>query len=241
MPPDLTRLRSDISTKLGVQASAVSKRIKRLKAQRTMGDADALGVLARQAGLPIDKKYGFDADELFRIAGHEAAITGSSQSPGGALPPSRVSKVKAPRLTRAGLFNLYGFHPEVVESGKKAFVAGLGSTAVQKAYQRLHNRVKTMTNATNELDGDNLFGWAFKDDAPQLQMSDLTTRTRKNEQKGFSLIAKGSYQGFRNPSSHDDEWGPTEDNEVLELLSIASFLHRCIDRCIEYVEIDEAE
>jgi len=235
VPPDLIGLRKDIGKKLGVQAPAVSKRVKKLKQNRSMNDADALGVLARQAGLPIDKKYGFDADDLFRIANHESAVEGQTKPTKQVEVqrdlPKRSSK---PSLTRTGRFMMHQFHPEVVASSKTAFVAGLLSTAVQRAFQALHNRIKTVTDARSDLDGDNLFGWVFKESEPKLQLNDLSTLTKRNEQQGFAMIGKGSYLGFRNPSSHDNHWGPTEDNEVLELLAVASFLHRCVDRCIEY-------
>lgn len=230
MPPDLALLRSDLRKKLKVKQSAISNRVSRIKKKRAMTDGDALGVLAREVGLPIDKKYAFTAEDLVRIGDHEIALSVTTAVPKKAMSPPSKTAVPAP--SRTAIFDLHDFHPEVVKHSKTAFRSKLSSSAVQRAFQGFHNRVKKITKAPDHLDGESMLGWAFNPKSPQLQLNDLSTTTKRNEQEGLQRLAQGSYQGFRNPASHDIDWGPTEDHEVLELLSVASFLHRCVDRCL---------
>jgi uncharacterized protein (TIGR02391 family) len=76
----------------------------------------------------------------------------------------------------------------------------------------------------------------FKDAEPLLRMTSLTSVPEIDEQAGLKFLAMGGMRGLRNPRSHSDEewWTDGSLEYVLDALSVASFLHRCLDHCQEY-------
>ena len=80
-------------------------------------------------------------------------------------------------------------------------------------------------------DGSDLMFSAFGGDAPALAINERKTESESNEQRGFVQLFAGSMLSQRNPRSHEDDWSPDEDTAyVLECLSLASLLHRILDR-----------
>ncbi len=59
--------------------------------------------------------------------------------------------------------------------------------------------------------------------------SDLSTKTGRDIQDGYRFLFMGVQQAIRNPAAHEP-FADIDDNEALELLSLASHLMRQLDR-----------
>lgn len=77
-------------------------------------------------------------------------------------------------------------------------------------------------------DGAGMMGVAFKDEGPALILADLTTKTGRDIQAGYRFLFMGSQQAIRNPAAHEP-FGPMDDDDAFELLSLASHLMRKLD------------
>ena len=77
-------------------------------------------------------------------------------------------------------------------------------------------------------DGDRLIGKVFSVDAPFLVLSDLSTESGMNDQKGFIQIFKGAYQGIRNPKAHSLSHDLTV-SKAAQYLVFASLLARRVE------------
>ena len=78
-------------------------------------------------------------------------------------------------------------------------------------------------------------GQAFNPKQPILQMTEMKETSQIDEQSGLQHLMMGAALGMRNPRTHEDTWDPDKDMDgVLECLALASFLHRCLERCEEF-------
>jgi uncharacterized protein (TIGR02391 family) len=82
-------------------------------------------------------------------------------------------------------------------------------------------------------DGAELADKAFGGLRPILAINTLRTETEQSEQRGFTNLLKGMFGLFRNVTAHAPKitWPITED-DALDLLSLASYLHRRIDQAV---------
>ena len=80
-------------------------------------------------------------------------------------------------------------------------------------------------------DGTGLMFSAIGGEEPRLPLNEGRTESHKKEQEGFTHLFAGAMLAQRNPRSHEDAWPPDEDTAyVLECLTLASLLHRVLDR-----------
>jgi uncharacterized protein (TIGR02391 family) len=68
---------------------------------------------------------------------------------------------------------------------------------------------------------------------PLLAFNSLRTESEQSEHKGLTYLLKGIFATFRNVTAHEPKikWVITEQ-DALDLLSLASFLHRRLDKAI---------
>jgi uncharacterized protein (TIGR02391 family) len=68
---------------------------------------------------------------------------------------------------------------------------------------------------------------------PRLAFNALTTQTHWSEQRGLMNLLKGVFGTFRNPTAHVGriEW-PISEQDALDLLTLASLLHRRLDEAV---------
>lgn len=71
---------------------------------------------------------------------------------------------------------------------------------------------------------------AFGGSRPLLKINDLITKSDASEQKGFCNLVKGLFGVFRHPTAHAPRiaWKMREE-DALDLLTLASYIHRRID------------
>lgn len=234
--PDDTAIRKDLMEKTGWSKQNTSYHIGRLAAKigsRTY----ALYVLAFENKVSLHR-HGVDDDTLVKIAGlsseRQVDSTPAEDAARTRKEPTSASPSTPP--TRPQVFSSHNFHQRIVNSSKKAFNNGLGHDAVRRAFQSVNNRVKKLSNWSGK-DGMDMMGKVFRTPPNQtLQMSDLKLDEELDEHNGLRFLMQGAMLGIRNTRSHPDDWEPDEDdNAVLELLGFASWLHRCLDRCEEYL------
>lgn len=224
-------IRAALKTKNGWSAQNLSNRITGLKNKHLMSRQHALYVLAHHNGIDLEK-YGLDGATLIEVGRLASGLNNEVPRQSIQVPASRVLSVQKDKpQTPAIKFASREMHDRITRSSRKSFTNGLHEEAIHKAFQSVNNRVKKLTASSQ--DGKKLMGWAFSN-SPQLQMTSLTSESEENEHEGLRFLAQGAML-MRNPRAHEDQWEPDEDElAVLELLSLASYLHRCLDRCESY-------
>lgn len=230
--PDDTAIRRELMEKAEWSKQNANYHIGRL-ADSIGSRTYALYVLAFEHKVKL-AKYGVDDDTLVKIAQLSSGRKNESSAP--EVPERKrtdarsLGTVSSP--TRAQTFAARNLHQRIVVSSKKAFNSGLGHDAVRRAFQSVNNRVKKLS-AWSGKDGMDMMGKVFRPPPDQaLQMSTLSLDEELDEHNGLRFLMQGAMLGIRNTRSHPDEWEPDEDDDaVLELLSFASWLHRCLDRC----------
>ena len=66
---------------------------------------------------------------------------------------------------------------------------------------------------------------------PLLAINRYSTETERSEHKGFANLLRGMFGTFRNVTAHAPKvrW-PIDEADALDLLSLASYVHRRLDR-----------
>jgi uncharacterized protein (TIGR02391 family) len=230
------KLHSAILAKLNITQPTLSRRSQALiRKHGPMSPDEARWVIGHNAGLDL-KKFGLSNDQLDRVRELRAATVG-----GGVVvaPKKQAAARSAPQTllqspavapTRSALFSFRQPHPAVEKAARKLFVDGHSTDAIRKAFVSVANRVKRMSGSKE--DGQKLMGSVFGGDAPAIQFSELVRASQKDEQQGIMFLMMGGIAALRNPRSHEDSWEPDSDvGFVLDALSLASLLHRFLDRC----------
>lgn len=71
-----------------------------------------------------------------------------------------------------------------------------------------------------------------------LAINSLSTPSEESEQKGFATLVKGLFGMYRNPVAHDPRVTRTvTDDELLELLTTLSMIHRRLDGSQRLVDL----
>ena len=67
--------------------------------------------------------------------------------------------------------------------------------------------------------------------SPALAINSLQSDTDRGEQRGFVNLLTGLFGTIRNPLAHNPkvEW-PIEEGDALDILTLASLIHRKLDR-----------
>lgn len=104
--------------------------------------------------------------------------------------------------------------------------------AVFEAMKSIAAKIRQLSGLTT--DGSELVTQAFslgKDCKPVLAINSLATETDKGEQRGFVNLLIGLFGTIRNPGAHNPklEW-PMAEQDALDILTMASLVHRKIDR-----------
>lgn len=111
---------------------------------------------------------------------------------------------------------------------KNAFHASLEAT--KGVAQRLRDLTGEVVDGGKLVDTVLALG---KSGQPLLAINSLTTETERDEQTGFANLLKGLFGLYRNPVAHDPRLKRTvTDDELLELLTTLSMVHRRLDQAI---------
>lgn len=138
----------------------------------------------------------------------------------------RAGRLQASLLTR-------GVHPDVLQYCRAELLRENYFHAVFEAAKSIAVKIRIASGCTS--DGAELAVAAFglpKDGTPPLlAINDLKTDTDRGEQRGFTNLLIGFFGTVRNPLAHNAkiEW-PMEEGDALDILTMASLIHRKIDR-----------
>lgn len=121
-------------------------------------------------------------------------------------------------------------HPDVLAFCKEELLQENYFHAVLEATKSVADKIRAKTGLTG--DGATLVDRAFGlgDGQPLLAFNDLATEWEKSEHKGLATLCKGLFATFRNTTAHAPKvrW-TVERKEALDLLTLASMLHRRLD------------
>ncbi|HEX6689083.1 MAG TPA: TIGR02391 family protein [Solirubrobacterales bacterium] len=124
-------------------------------------------------------------------------------------------------------------HPTVLAFCRKELLEENYFHAVLEATKSVPDRIRELTGLTKD-------GAALIDEAtslasgqPILAFNELKTEWEKSEHTGLAMIAKGLMAMARNPTAHAPKvkWA-VELSDALDVLTIASLLHRRLDAAI---------
>ncbi len=140
---------------------------------------------------------------------------------------------RAGRFTEARTDPKGGLHPfdeRNIHSGlpavvKKLFDNGHYAQATFEAYKFLDKEIQRHSKLNKS--GFQLMMDALSEASPKVQLTQLSTTTEKDEQKGYQLLFAGTVLAIRNPRGHDNI-ADTPD-QCLEHLGMASLLLRRLE------------
>lgn len=122
-------------------------------------------------------------------------------------------------------FDERNIHPDISWVSQKLFDNGHYSHATFEAFKFIDKEVSRISTVGQT--GFKLMMQVFNEVDPKIQLTDLTTASKIDEQKGFSFLFAGSMMGIRNPRGH--EVGNMDTIEqCLDHLCLASLLLRKI-------------
>lgn len=137
------------------------------------------------------------------------------------------AETRAHRL-RASL-SARGVHPDVLAACRVELVQNNAFHAVLEASKSVGEKLRLRCGLKS--DGAQLVDEALGGDAPRIRINDFVTDSEKSEQRGFTNLVKGLFGVFRNPTAHVPRvaWN-MRDEDALDLFSLASYVHRRIDK-----------
>jgi uncharacterized protein (TIGR02391 family) len=127
-----------------------------------------------------------------------------------------------------------GVHPDVLKFCRPELLQDNYFHAVFEATKSVADKIKEKAGV--EGDGSKLVDLAFgigKQELPKLAFNSLRTETERSEHSGLMQLMKGMFGVFRNVTSHAPKvkWHISEQ-DALDLLTIASYLHRRLDTSV---------
>lgn len=124
-------------------------------------------------------------------------------------------------------FDIRNIHSALPVHVKNLFDDGHYSQATFEAFKYLDKEVARIAKLGQT--GYKLMMSAFQDQSPAIVLSDITTESGKDEQKGYQFIFSGSVMAVRNPRGHEYRIRDSID-ECLDHLSLVSLLLRRIEK-----------
>lgn len=139
----------------------------------------------------------------------------------------RASRLKAELANRS-------VHPDVLRFCRAELIVPNYFHAVFEATKSVADKIRARTGLAG--DGAELVDAALglgKTGIPLLAFNTLQTDTERSEQKGLAMLFKGMFGTFRNVTAHAPKitWTISE-GDALDLLTLASFLHRRLDKAV---------
>jgi uncharacterized protein (TIGR02391 family) len=124
-------------------------------------------------------------------------------------------------------------HPDVLRFCRSELLQANYFHSVFETAKSVAEKLREKSGLT--LDGAELVDKAcgLGQGAPRLAFNSLQTETEQSEQRGLVNLLKGLFGAFRNVTAHAPKitWA-IEEQDALDLLSLASLLHRRLDRAV---------
>lgn len=125
-------------------------------------------------------------------------------------------------------------HPDVLRFCRAELLQDNYFHAVFEATKSVADKIRTLASLTT--DGSQLVDQAFgfRDGGrPRVAFKSLQTETEREEQRGLMNLIKGLFGTFRNTTAHAPKihW-PINEQDALDILTLASLLHRRLDGAV---------
>ena len=120
-------------------------------------------------------------------------------------------------------------HPDVLRFCRAELLQYNYFHAVLEASKSVADKLRTKTGEDG--DGSPLVDATCSlKSGPRIAFNDLATEWERSEQTGIAMLLKGMFSTFRNPTAHAPKvlWA-TSRSEALDMLTLASMLHRRLD------------
>lgn len=122
-------------------------------------------------------------------------------------------------------------HPDVLRFCRAELLEDNYFHAVFEATKSVADKIREKSRLDE--DGSRLADMAFGGERPRLAFNTLQTQTERTEQAGLMNLIKGLFGTFRNITAHEPRIKWTIDEEdALDMLSLASLIHRRLDKCV---------
>lgn len=127
-------------------------------------------------------------------------------------------------------------HPDVLAFCRAELLQQNYFHAVLEASKSVADKLRNLTGVTmgSASDGTRLIDTTcFPAASPQLRFNALATEWERSEQTGIATLMKGLFSAFRNPAAHAPKvaWA-TSRSDALDMLTLASMLHRRLDKAV---------
>jgi uncharacterized protein (TIGR02391 family) len=167
------------------------------------------------------------------------AFVGISVEPDGSLVsrPATTTLTEAERRARKLRNELVrrGAHAEVLLFCQAELVKENYFHAVLEASKSIAARLRGLTGST--LDGGRLLDQVLEPGTvgiPIVAFNSLTTETDRSEHRGLTLMIRGLFSAFRNPTAHEPKiLRPINEQDATDLLTTVSLIHRALDRAVQ--------
>jgi uncharacterized protein (TIGR02391 family) len=125
-------------------------------------------------------------------------------------------------------------HPDVLAFCRAELLQQNYFHAVSEACKSVADKLRNLTGVTigSASDGTRLVdATCFPAASPQVRFNALATEGERSEQTGIATLMKGMFSTFRNPAAHTPKvaWA-TSRRDALDMLTLASMLHRRLDK-----------
>lgn len=136
---------------------------------------------------------------------------------------ARVSNIENPPTPTQWFWQF--LHPKISKTIRELFERNNYTEAAFTAINLLNSELKDYyrEKTGQELDGYALAGAILSGSTPVLKVSDLTTESGRNVQKGLMYLIQGLFTGARNPIFHGQTIGPQYCLHILFLVSLIHF------------------
>ncbi len=124
-------------------------------------------------------------------------------------------------------FETRNIHQALPAKVKKLFDDGYYAEATFQAFKFVDKTIQRLSKLKSS--GFNLMMAALSEASPLVQLTQCTTTTEKDEQKGYQFLFAGGSLAIRNPRGHEYDIEDSPD-ACLDYLSLASLLLRRLEQ-----------
>jgi uncharacterized protein (TIGR02391 family) len=124
-----------------------------------------------------------------------------------------------------------GVHADVLKFCREELLVSNYFHAVLETVKSVMDKLRSKSGLDD--DGAALIDKALSGDRPLVRINPMLTDSERSEQKGFANLLRGVAGMFRNTTAHEARihWNMSRD-DAEDLLSMASLIHRRLDRAI---------
>ncbi len=140
--------------------------------------------------------------------------------------PASTREILQPIDDKLHPFDERNIHPELAKVTRQLFDNGHYSQATFEAYKSLDKKVAKISGLHES--GYKLMMTAFSDQNAKIKLTNLSSSSEVDEQKGYQFLFAGSVTAIRNPRGHEVNL-PDSIDLCLDHLSLASALMRRLE------------